>query len=200
MAENYEFGGYATRNNILCTDGLIIGQDAFSHNDGKQVPLYYQHQHSDIENVLGHVVLENRPDGVYAYGSFNNTPRGREAREMVMHGDLNSLSIYANKLQKNKNVVVHGDIKEVSLVMAGANKRAYIDYRSFSHAEDGDEDAFKHRSSTRRCKRLVYSHLSKDSNSMTCCCAHSLIFSNLRSLSLRLKTRWMPLRMLAVTR
>lgn len=142
MAENYEFGGYATRNNILCTDGLIIGQDAFSHNDGKQVPLYYQHQHSDIENVLGHVVLENRPDGVYAYGSFNNTPRGQEAREMVMHGDLNSLSIYANKLQKNKNVVVHGDIKEVSLVMAGANKGAYIDYRSFSHAEDGDEDAF----------------------------------------------------------
>lgn len=142
MAENYEFGGYATRNNILCTDGLIIGQDAFSHNDGKQVPLYYQHQHSDIENVLGHVVLENRPDGVYAYGSFNNTPRGQEAREMVMHGDLNSLSIYANKLQKNKNVVVHGDIKEVSLVMAGANKGAYIDYRSFSHSEDGDEDAF----------------------------------------------------------
>lgn len=142
MAENYEFGGYATRNNILCTDGLIIGQDAFSHNDGKQVPLYYQHQHRDIENILGHVVLENRPDGVYAYGSFNNTPRGQEAREMVMHGDLNSLSIYANNLQKNKNVVVHGDIKEVSLVMAGANKGAYIDYRSFSHAEDGDEDAF----------------------------------------------------------
>lgn len=142
MAEEFEFGGYATRSNILCTDGLIIGENAFSHNDGKQVPLYYQHQHNDIENVLGHVILENRPDGVYAYGSFNDTPRGREAREMVKHGDLNSLSIYANRLQKNKNVVVHGDIKEVSLVMAGANQGAYIDYRSFSHADDGEEDAF----------------------------------------------------------
>ena len=141
MAEEFEFGGYATRSNILCTDGLIIGENAFSHNDGKQVPLYYQHQHNDIENVLGHVVLENRPDGVYAYGSFNDTPRGKEAREMVKHGDLNSLSIYANRLQKNKNVVVHGDIKEVSLVMAGANQGAYIDYRSFSHS-DGEEDDF----------------------------------------------------------
>jgi hypothetical protein len=79
MAEEFEFGGYATRSNILCTDGLIIGENAFSHNDGKQVPLYYQHQHNDIENVLGHVILENRPDGVYAYGSFNDTPRGRAA-------------------------------------------------------------------------------------------------------------------------
>lgn len=142
MTEKYDFGGYATKNNILCTDGLIIGPDAFSHNDGKRVPLYYQHQHNDIENVLGHVVLESRPDGVYAYGSFNDTPRGRDAREMVMHGDLNSLSIYANKLQKNKNVVIHGDIKEVSLVMAGANKGAYIDYRSFSHSDNPEEDAF----------------------------------------------------------
>lgn len=142
MTEKYDFGGYATKNNILCTDGLIIGPDAFSHNDGKKVPLYYQHQHNDIENVLGHVVLESRPDGVYAYGSFNDTPRGRDAREMVMHGDLSSLSIYANKLQKNKNVVIHGDIKEVSLVMAGANKGAYIDYRSFSHSDNPEEDAF----------------------------------------------------------
>lgn len=142
MTEKYDFGGYATKNNILCTDGLIIGPDAFSHNDGKKVPLYYQHQHNDIENVLGHVILESRPDGVYAYGSFNDTPRGRDAREMVMHGDLSSLSIYANKLQKNKNVVIHGDIKEVSLVMAGANKGAYIDYRSFSHSDNPEEDAF----------------------------------------------------------
>lgn len=142
MTEKYDFGGYATKSNILCTDGLVIGPDAFSHNDGKKVPLYYQHQHNDIENVLGHVILESRPDGVYAYGSFNDTPRGRDAREMVMHGDLNSLSIYANKLQKNKNVVIHGDIKEVSLVMAGANKGAYIDYRSFSHSDNPEEDAF----------------------------------------------------------
>lgn len=140
MAEKYDFGGYATKNNILCTDGLIIGPDAFSHNDGKQVPLYYQHQHNDIENVLGYGILENRPDGVYVYGSFNDTTRGQDAKKMVMHGDLNSLSIYANRLQKNKNVVVHGDIKEVSLVMAGANKGAYIDYRSFSHNDE--EDSF----------------------------------------------------------
>ena len=138
MTEKYDFGGYATKNNILCTDGLIIGPDAFSHNDGKQIPIYYQHLHNDIENVLGYGILENRPDGVYVYGSFNDTARGQDAKKIVMHGDLNSLSIYANRLQKNKNVVVHGDIKEVSLVMAGANKGAYIDYRSFSHSDEED--------------------------------------------------------------
>lgn len=137
--ENYDFGGYATKNNILCTDGLIIGAGAFAHNDGQTVPLLYQHQQTAIDNVLGHVVLENRNNGVYAYGYFNDTKRGQDAKKMVMHGDLNALSIYANKLQKNKNVVTHGDIKEVSLVLSGANKGAYIDYRSFAH-EDGDNE------------------------------------------------------------
>ena len=131
-----DFGGYATRNNILCTDGLVIGDNAFAHNDGKTVPILWQHNRNSIDNLLGHGVLENRPDGVYIYGTFNNTKQGREAKEAVMHGDLSALSIYANKLQKNDNVVTHGDIKEVSLVVSGANKGAYIDYRSFAHGED----------------------------------------------------------------
>lgn len=131
-----DFGGYATRNNILCTDGLVIGDNAFAHNDGKTVPILWQHNRDSIDNLLGHGVLENRPDGVYIYGTFNNTKQGREAKEAVMHGDLSALSIYANKLQKNDNVVTHGDIKEVSLVVSGANKGAYIDYRSFAHGED----------------------------------------------------------------
>lgn len=131
-----DFGGYATRNNILCTDGLVIGDNAFAHNDGDTVPILWQHNRNSIDNLLGHGVLENRPDGVYIYGTFNNTKQGREAKEAVMHGDLSALSIYANKLQKNDNVVTHGDIKEVSLVVSGANKGAYIDYRSFAHGED----------------------------------------------------------------
>lgn len=131
-----DFGGYATRNNILCTDGLVIGDNAFAHNDGATVPILWQHNRNSIDNLLGHGVLENRPDGVYIYGTFNNTKQGREAKEAVMHGDLSALSIYANKLQKKDNVVTHGDIKEVSLVVSGANKGAYIDYRSFAHGED----------------------------------------------------------------
>lgn len=131
-----DFGGYATRNNILCTDGLVIGDNAFAHNDGETVPILWQHNRNSIDNLLGHGVLENRPDGVYIYGTFNNTKQGREAKEAVMHGDLSALSIYANKLQKNDNVVTYGDIKEVSLVVSGANKGAYIDYRSFAHGED----------------------------------------------------------------
>lgn len=131
-----DFGGYATRNNILCTDGLVIGDNAFAHNDGEIVPILWQHNRNSIDNLLGHGVLENRPDGVYIYGTFNNTKQGREAKEAVMHGDLSALSIYANKLQKNDNVVTYGDIKEVSLVVSGANKGAYIDYRSFAHGED----------------------------------------------------------------
>ena len=138
MADNIDFGGYATRNNILCTDGLIIGNNAFAHNDGMIVPIFWQHQQNNISNLLGHGKLENRPDGVYVYGTFNDTKQGRDAKKAVMHGDVNALSIYANKLKKNNNVVTYGDIKEVSLVMSGANKGAYIDYRAFSHGDDGD--------------------------------------------------------------
>ena len=138
MADNIDFGGYATRNNILCTDGLIIGNNAFAHNDGMIVPIFWQHQQNNISNLLGHGKLENRPDGVYVYGTFNDTKQGRDAKKAVMHGDVNALSIYANKLKKNNNVVTYGDIKEVSLVLSGANKGAYIDYRAFSHGDDGD--------------------------------------------------------------
>ena len=138
MSDNIDFGGYATRNNILCTDGLIIGDNAFAHNDGMIVPIFWQHQQNNISNLLGHGKLENRPDGVYVYGTFNDTKQGRDAKKAVMHGDVNALSIYANKLKKNNNVVTYGDIKEVSLVLSGANKGAYIDYRAFSHGDTGD--------------------------------------------------------------
>lgn len=139
MADHIDFGGYATKANILCSDGLIIGNNAFAHNDGAVVPIFWQHQQNSIDNLLGHGTLENRVDGVYVYGSFNDTKQGRAAREAVRHGDVNALSIYANKLKKNNNVVTYGDIKEVSLVMSGANKGARIDYRACAHGEDIDE-------------------------------------------------------------
>nr|DAZ04636.1 MAG TPA: major capsid protein [Caudoviricetes sp.] len=135
----YDFSGYATRNNIRCSDGRTIMKDAFADQDGQKVPLVYQHNHSDIDNVLGHAVLENRNDGVYCYGTFNNTPMGRDAKELVKHGDITALSIYANHLtERNKNVM-HGNIREVSLVLAGANPGAYIDNVTLQHS-DGTQD------------------------------------------------------------
>lgn len=135
----YDFSGYATRNNIRCSDGRTIMRDAFADQDGQKVPLVYQHNHSDIDNVLGHVVLENRNDGVYCYGTFNNTPMGHDAKELVKHGDITALSIYANHLtERNKNVM-HGNIREVSLVLAGANPGAYIDNVTLQHS-DGTQD------------------------------------------------------------
>lgn len=131
----YDFSGYATRNNIRCSDGRTILKDAFADQDGQKVPLVYQHNHSDIDNVLGHAVLENRKDGVYCYGTFNDTPMGRDAKELVKHGDITALSIYANHLtERNKNVM-HGNIREVSLVLAGANPGAYIDNVSIKHSD-----------------------------------------------------------------
>lgn len=131
----YDFSGYATRNNIRCSDGRTILKDAFADQDGQKVPLVYQHNHSDIDNVLGHAVLENRKDGVYCYGTFNDTPMGRDAKELVKHGDITALSIYANHLtERNKNVM-HGNIREVSLVLAGANPGAYIDNVSIKHTD-----------------------------------------------------------------
>lgn len=123
----YDFGGYATRNDIRCSDGLTIRHGAFNDCDGVTVPLVWSHQHSSPKNVLGKCLLENRPDGVYAYGLFNNTDTGRDAKELVQHEDLNALSIYANRIRKSGNAVVHGVIREVSLVLAGANPGAYID-------------------------------------------------------------------------
>lgn len=136
----YDFSGYATRNDIKCSDGRIIRQDAFKECDHKKVPLVWQHDHMTPDNVLGHAMLENREDGVYAYGKFNNTPSGQNAKECVINGDVNSLSIYANKLRQNGNNVIHGAIREVSLVLAGANPGAYID-TVLVHDYDDEEEA-----------------------------------------------------------
>lgn len=137
MEENYDFSGYATRNGVLCADGRTICKDAFKEDDGKRVPLCWMHQHFDPEAVLGHALLVNRDDGVYAYGKFNDTPDGEHARKLVKNGDITSLSIYANHLkQDSRKNVMHGSIKEVSLVLAGANDGAYIDNVMISHGDE----------------------------------------------------------------
>lgn len=127
MVQNYDFAGWATRNNLPCADGRTIRRGAFKHQDGEKVPLVWNHQHNSAENVLGHAILENRNSGVYTYGFFNDTESGRNARMLVESGDIESLSILANKLEQNGGDVLHGDIKEVSLVLAGANPGAYIE-------------------------------------------------------------------------
>lgn len=137
----YDFGGYATRTNIRCSDGRTIMPNAFSDNDGETVPLVWQHQHNDAQNILGHAVLENRPDGVYAYGVFNDTESGQNARKLVEHGDIDSLSIFANNLTQRGGDVTNGAIREVSLVLAGANPGAYIDDVAMSQADDGEGEA-----------------------------------------------------------
>lgn len=124
---NYDFSGWATKNNLLCSDGRTIRKDAFSEQNGKKVPLVWNHQHGQANNVLGHAVLENREEGVYAYCSFNETEDGQLAKELVKHGDIDSLSIYANQLKQVGRDVMHGIIREVSLVLAGANPGAVID-------------------------------------------------------------------------
>ncbi len=135
-----DFSGWATRNDILCTDGRTIRRNAFKEQDGARVPLVYQHNHDDISNVLGHAVLENRDEGVYAYCFLNNTTQAQDAKELVRHGDLTSFSIYANKLKQNGKDVIHGSIKEVSLVIAGANKGAVIENTYFEHADGSLEE------------------------------------------------------------
>lgn len=140
--DNFDFSGWATRNDLLCADGRTIKKDAFKDNDGQTVPLVYNHQHNDVNNVLGHALLENRDEGVYAYCSFNNTEAGQAAKELVQHGDVASLSIYANKLKQVGGDVIHGVIRELSLVLAGANPGAYID-TVMAHSEDGSEEAIE---------------------------------------------------------
>jgi len=125
--KNFDFSGWATRNDLRCSDGRTIRKDAFKQNDGQTVPLVWNHDHNDPMNVLGHALLENRDEGVYAYCSFNNTPAGNNAKALVQHGDVTALSIYANKLKQQGSDVLHGAIREVSLVLAGANPGAYID-------------------------------------------------------------------------
>ena len=136
----YDFCGWATRNNIQCSDGRIIRKDAFKSNDGQKVPLVWNHQHNDPTNILGHAMLENREEGVYAYCTFNNTDAAKDAKSLVEHGDISSLSIYANKLKQNGPNVMHGQIREVSLVLAGANPEAFIE-NVISHGEDSDDEA-----------------------------------------------------------
>lgn len=138
--EKYDFAGWATRNNLRCSDGRTIMRDAFKECDGKTVPLVWNHQHNDPINVLGHAVLENRDEGVYAYCSFNDTELGKTAKMQVEHGDLNALSIYANKLKQQGSNVLHGAIREVSLVLAGANPGAFIE-SVIRHGEEMEEEA-----------------------------------------------------------
>lgn len=136
--KNFDFGGWATVANRKCSDGRTIMKDAFADNDGMKVPLVWNHQHTEVDNVLGHALLENRPEGVYAYCTFNDSESGKMGRELVKHGDVNQLSIYANQLKQQGGNVVHGVIREVSLVLAGANPGAYID-TIMCHSDDSDE-------------------------------------------------------------
>lgn len=137
--KKYDFSGWATKNNLKCSDGRIIMKDAFKHNDGQTVPLVWNHQHNDPLNVLGHALLENRDNGVYAYCTFNDTEAGRNAKMLVEHGDVKALSIYANQLKQKGGNVEHGMIREVSLVLAGANPGAFID-SILRHGEASDEE------------------------------------------------------------
>ena len=138
----FDFSGWATKNDIVCGDGRIIRQDAFKENDGEIVPLVWNHQHNDVSNVLGHALLRNEKGGVKTYLSFNNTENGQLAKEAVAHGDIRSLSIFANKLKQRGSEVLHGAIREVSLVVAGANPGAKILDSGFAHSEDGGADAW----------------------------------------------------------
>ena len=138
--EKYDFSGWATKNNLLCSDGRTILKDAFKHNDGQTVPLVWNHQHNEPNNVLGHALLENRDEGVYAYCTFNDTESGQEAKKLVQHKDVCALSIYANQLKQQGMNVVHGAIREVSLVLAGANPGAFID-SVIAHGEESNEEA-----------------------------------------------------------
>lgn len=138
--DKFDFSGWCTRANLKCSDGRIILKDAFKHNDGQTVPLVWNHQHSDPNEVLGHALLENREDGVYAYCKFNETESGRTAKLLVQHGDVSALSIYANQLKQQGSHVLHGAIREVSLVLAGANPGAFID-SIIKHGEESEEEA-----------------------------------------------------------
>lgn len=144
MELKYDFSGWATRNDLVCADGRTIRRDAFKHCDGMSVPIVWNHQHNDPANILGHAILENRQDGVYAYGFFNKTESGKAAKQLVQHGDVQALSIYANGLKQQPNGrgkdVIHGDIRELSLVVAGANPGAFIDFVDLAHGEGAEQE------------------------------------------------------------
>ena len=138
---HYDCSGYATKADMRCSDGRTIRKNAFEECDGKRVPLVWNHEHNNPDAVLGHAILENRPDGVYAYLSFNDTDAGQNCKTLVQHGDIDRLSIWANKLKQVGGDVIHGVIREVSLVLAGANPGAIID-SVMAHGESSDEEAF----------------------------------------------------------
>lgn len=144
MELKYDFSGWATRNDLVCTDGRTIRRDAFKHCDGMSVPIVWNHQHNDPANILGHAILENRQDGVYAYGFFNDTDSGKAAKQLIQHGDVQALSICANGLKQQSNGrgkdVIHGDIRELSLVVAGANPGAFIDFVDLAHGEGAEQE------------------------------------------------------------
>ena len=139
MSKKYDFGGYATKVDLKCSDGRIIRKDAFKHNDGATVPLVWQHMHNDPTNILGNALLQHRDDGVYALCTFNETDAGKNAKQLVQHGDITSLSIHANQLKQKGSDVLHGMIREVSLVLSGANPGAFIDNVSFQHGDGSVE-------------------------------------------------------------
>lgn len=139
METSFDFCGWATRNDLKCSDGRVIRKDAFKHNDGQKVPLVWNHQHNSQDEVLGHAILENREEGVYAYCSFNDSDSGKTAKILVQHGDIDALSIYANQLQQQGPNVMHGNIREVSLVLAGANPGAFIE-SVIKHGEECEEE------------------------------------------------------------
>ena len=136
--EKFDFGGWATRNDLLCGDGRTIRKNAFKDNDGCTIPLVWNHEHNNPDAVLGHAVLENRDDGVYAYGVFNDTEQGQTAKKLVQNGDVKSLSIWANQLKQIGSDVIHGNIRELSLVLAGANPGAYVDFVMAHSADEED--------------------------------------------------------------
>ena len=161
MSKKYDFSGWATKNNLRCSDGRTILKDAFKHNDGQTVPLVWNHQHNDPLNVLGHALLENRDSGVYAYCTFNDTEAGKNAKMLVEHGDVTALSIYANQLKQKGGNVEHGVIREVSLVLAGANPGAFID-SILRHGEASEEEGVIYTG-----ENLVLTHADEESESKT---------------------------------
>ena len=140
MPTGYDFCGWASKNDLLCSDGRTIRRGAFAGDDGKKVPMVYQHQHTSINNVLGHAILENRDEGMYAYCYLNQNDNGKTAKELIRHGDICAMSIYANKLKQIGNDVIHGEIKEVSLVLAAANPGAAIESVVLEHSDGSTEE------------------------------------------------------------
>lgn len=141
IKDNYDFSGWATKNDIRCVDGRTIRQDAFKECDGKTVPIVWSHMHNDPDLVLGHALLENHPEGVRMYGKLNDSPKGRQTKLLIEHGDVVGLSIWANQLQQSAGDVLHGVIREVSVVLAGANPGAFIDSVTLAHSDDGEDDS-----------------------------------------------------------